>query len=78
METASRPVPAEIEASQQAAELWKAIGSLPVQYREAVVLCDMQEMSNEQAASILGCAVGTVWSRLHRAHQLFETCRRVH
>jgi RNA polymerase sigma-70 factor (ECF subfamily) len=44
--------------------------SLPVNYREVVVLCDLQEMSYEQAANTLGCAVGTVRSRLHRARLL--------
>ena len=60
----------EIADSEDAAQLWKAIASLPERYREAVILCDMEEMSNEQAAEALGCAVGTIWSRLHRAHEL--------
>ena len=60
----------EIAQAENAADLWKAIGTLPELYREAVSLCDMEEMSNEQAAAVLGCAVGTVWSRLHRAHEL--------
>lgn len=66
------PTPREIAESEDAADLWKAISSLPEPYREAVILCDMEEMSNQQAASILGCAVGTVWSRLHRAHELLQ------
>jgi RNA polymerase sigma-70 factor (ECF subfamily) len=45
----------------------KAVLSLPERYREVVVLCDLQEMSYEEAAAIVGCAVGTVRSRLHRA-----------
>jgi RNA polymerase sigma-70 factor (ECF subfamily) len=64
--------PPEIADAEDAAELWRAIASLPERYREAVILCDMEEMSNQQAASVLGCAVGTVWSRLHRAHQLLQ------
>jgi len=64
--------PAEIADAEEAADLWKAIASLPERYRETVILCDMEEMSNEQAAEILGCAVGTVWSRLHRAHELLQ------
>jgi RNA polymerase sigma-70 factor (ECF subfamily) len=64
--------PAEIADSEDAAELWRAIATLPERYREAVILCDMEEMSNEQAAQALGCAVGTIWSRLHRAHELLQ------
>lgn len=47
-----------------------AIATLPLPYREAVVLCDLEEMSYEEAAAMLGCAVGTVRSRLHRARTL--------
>jgi len=43
---------------------------LPERYREVVVLCELQELSYVEAASILGCAVGTVRSRLHRARVL--------
>jgi len=48
----------------------QAILSLPEHYREAVVLCDLNEMSYEETASVLGCSVGTVRSRLHRARAL--------
>jgi RNA polymerase sigma-70 factor (ECF subfamily) len=48
----------------------QAILSLPGHYREAVVLCDLNEVSYEDAASVLGCSVGTVRSRLHRGRAL--------
>lgn len=44
-----------------------AIASLPAAYREVVVLCELQEVSYEDAAAIAQCPVGTVRSRLHRA-----------
>ncbi|HWP85496.1 MAG TPA: RNA polymerase sigma factor [Terriglobia bacterium] len=47
-----------------------AVLSLPPRYREAVVLCDLEEMSYEEAAAAAGCAVGTIRSRLHRARTL--------
>lgn len=47
-----------------------AIGVLPVHYREVVVLCELHEMSYADAAEVLGCAIGTVRSRLHRARGL--------
>lgn len=59
-----------LEQRQDVAELRKAIAALPERYREAVVLCDLQEKSYEQAAQELGCALGTVRSRLHRAREL--------
>lgn len=50
--------------------LRQAILTLPLHYREVVALCDLEEMSYEEAARSLGCAVGTIRSRLHRAHAL--------
>jgi RNA polymerase sigma-70 factor, ECF subfamily len=50
--------------------LRRAIATLPENYREALALCDLQEMSYEEAAAALECPVGTVRSRLHRARAL--------
>ena len=48
----------------------RAVLSLPERYREVVVLCELQELSYGETAEILGCAIGTVRSRLHRARGL--------
>lgn len=48
----------------------RAVLALPPRYREAVVLCDLHEMSYADAAGALDCAVGTVRSRLHRARAM--------
>ncbi len=47
-----------------------AVLALPVHYREAVVLCDVHEVDYADAAEALGCAIGTVRSRVHRGRQL--------
>jgi RNA polymerase sigma-70 factor (ECF subfamily) len=47
-----------------------AVLALPAHYRETVVLCDLHEMSYAEAAEVVGCAVGTIRSRLHRARAL--------
>ncbi|MCX6597842.1 MAG: sigma-70 family RNA polymerase sigma factor [Acidobacteria bacterium] len=47
-----------------------AVSQLPEAYREAVLLCDMEEMSYGEAARILKCPVGTVRSRLNRGRQM--------
>lgn len=44
--------------------------ALPAHYREVVVLCDLHEMSYQETAEILNCAIGTVRSRLHRARAI--------
>jgi len=50
--------------------LRRAVSALPRRYREVVVLCDLEEVDYAAAASILGCPIGTVRSRLHRARAL--------
>ena len=47
-----------------------AIQELPEAYRDAVVLCDIEERNYDEAARLMGCPVGTVRSRLHRARAL--------
>ena len=47
-----------------------AILGLPQHYREVVVLCELHELSYAETAEVLGCAMGTVRSRLHRARAL--------
>jgi RNA polymerase sigma-70 factor, ECF subfamily len=61
----SNPI-GDLTRQRQEAALARALLTLPARYREAIVLCDLQELSYETAASALGCAVGTVRSRLHR------------
>jgi RNA polymerase sigma-70 factor (ECF subfamily) len=48
----------------------RAVLSLPQVYREAVVLCDLEESSYEDAALALDCPVGTVRSRLNRGRAM--------
>jgi RNA polymerase sigma-70 factor (ECF subfamily) len=48
----------------------RAVLALPARYREAVVLCDLQELSYEEAAAAMGCPVGTVRSKLNRGRAL--------
>jgi RNA polymerase sigma-70 factor (ECF subfamily) len=56
----------EIESVRQ------AVLALPLHYREVVVLCELEELNYTEAAALLGCAVGTVRSRLHRARALLK------
>ena len=44
-----------------------AIHKLPVEFREIILLREYEELSYKEIASILGCAAGTVMSRLGRA-----------
>ena len=60
----------DLARDEAARSLRRAILGLPAGYREAVVLCDLHELSYSEAAQVLGCAIGTVRSRLHRARAL--------
>jgi RNA polymerase sigma-70 factor (ECF subfamily) len=50
--------------------LRRAVQALPRRYREVVALCDLEELDYADAAVALGCPIGTVRSRLHRARAL--------
>ncbi len=60
----------ELARNEMIGNIRQAVLALPEHYREVVVLCDLHEMSYVEAAHALGCAVGTVRSRLHRARSL--------
>ena len=57
-------------ADQRAERLHAAIARLPVEYREALVLYELQELTYAETAAVLECPLGTVRSRLHRARAL--------
>ena len=67
--TAENPLD-DLSRTETIESVRRTVFALPERYREVVVLCDLQEMSYVEAAEILGCAVGTVRSRLHRARAL--------
>jgi RNA polymerase sigma-70 factor, ECF subfamily len=54
-------------------EIASAIDSLPTEFREVVVLADVEEFSYREIAQTLGCPLGTVMSRLHRARKLLKS-----
>jgi RNA polymerase sigma-70 factor (ECF subfamily) len=65
--------------SENIAALRAALLELPDNYRDAVVLCDLEERNYDEAARLMGCPVGTVRSRLHRARGLLAArLKRLH
>ncbi len=53
-------------------EIVKALDELPEEFRLAVVLSDVEELSYREIADIMGCPIGTVMSRLHRGRRLLK------
>jgi RNA polymerase sigma-70 factor (ECF subfamily) len=52
--------------------LQKALNAVPVHYRTAVTLCDIEGLSYEQIGEIMACPVGTVRSRIHMGRTLIR------
>jgi RNA polymerase sigma factor (sigma-70 family) len=67
-------------AEERAESIWndvkpildEEINRLPTKYRLPVLLCYLQGLNSEEAAQRLGCAKGTVFSRLSRARDLLR------
>src|SRR5215467_7971066 len=60
----------EAEKRERLEQVRAAVLNLPAEVREAVVLCELEERSYEEAAQIVGCPIGTIRSRLHRGRAL--------
>ncbi|HEX7476311.1 MAG TPA: sigma-70 family RNA polymerase sigma factor [Polyangiales bacterium] len=63
-EDALRPVVAR--------ELQAALAELPDDHRTVVILADVEELSYKEIAEVVGCPIGTVMSRLHRARRTLQ------
>lgn len=53
-------------------EVKNALDSLPVEYREAILLSDVEELSYKDISEITNVPIGTVKSRLNRARGLLQ------
>ena len=59
-----------VEKRERMHQVRAAVLELPAEFREAVVMCELEEMSYEEAAQTTGCPIGTIRSRLHRGRAL--------
>ncbi len=60
------------------AEVQRALDALPDEFRLAVVLSDIEELSYKEIAEAMNCPIGTVMSRLHRGRKLLQKTLREH
>jgi RNA polymerase sigma-70 factor (ECF subfamily) len=56
-----------------AAEIERALDELPDEFRLAVLLADVEELSYREISEVMNCPIGTVMSRLHRGRRLLRT-----
>ena len=54
--------------------LFRSIEALPIDFREVLVMRELEEMSYQEIADATGLALGTVMSRLSRARKRLEQC----
>jgi RNA polymerase sigma-70 factor (ECF subfamily) len=65
---APEPVPTALTDKR----ILRALDGLPSQFREAILLVDVDELTYKEAAEVLGIPIGTVMSRLSRARALLR------
>src|SRR5271157_64067 len=65
---AETPVPQEIRDE----DVLQALGRVPIEFREVVLLADVQEFSYKQIAETMQVPLGTVMSRLSRGRKLLR------
>ncbi len=76
------PAGREVDPAEQAhqhdflARVRQCVQSLPDEFRQVVVLRDMESLSYEEIATVLDLPIGTVRSRIHRGRLLLQTMLR--
>ncbi|HXP94038.1 MAG TPA: sigma-70 family RNA polymerase sigma factor [Candidatus Binatia bacterium] len=68
---AVNPIDEYVEG-QLSEPLARALQRLSAEQRQVIVLADLEEYSYQEIADIMGCSIGTVRSRLHRARALLR------
>jgi RNA polymerase sigma-70 factor (ECF subfamily) len=60
------------ERSETSELIQNALNSIPLPYRTAVILCDIERYSYERISEILDCPIGTVRSRIHQGRVMMK------
>jgi RNA polymerase sigma factor (sigma-70 family) len=62
----------ELAGAQAATRIRLALRMLPSRYREPIILCDLHDLSYEEAAAIVRTSVAAIRSRLHRGRRMLR------
>ena len=74
-EDAETPEPERLLAEHSSRQtLEKALQELPAEFREAIVLRELEGLSYKEIGDITGVPIGTVMSRLARARSRLQLC----
>ena len=71
-EVSQEPFWSDLAWKLQADQVMVALEALPETYRIVVQLCDVEQLSYEEAAEAMDCPVGTIRSRLFRARAMLR------
>jgi RNA polymerase sigma-70 factor (ECF subfamily) len=72
---AGHPSPEEVVSGQERIGLLRrCIDMLPIEFREVLVMRELEEMSYREIGQATGLAAGTIMSRLSRARKRLEDC----
>lgn len=81
-EMAALPRADSAQKKQETSLLHRALMRLPAEKRELLILCRFHELKYEEIARLVGCEVGTVKTRIHRALQelriIFQELEQAH
>ncbi|MBI2229961.1 MAG: hypothetical protein HYU46_12790 [Deltaproteobacteria bacterium] len=53
-----------------------ALKELPEEFRVAIILVDIEELTYEEAGKVMGCPIGTVRSRVSRGRRILQVFLR--
>jgi RNA polymerase sigma-70 factor (ECF subfamily) len=62
----------QVDEKLESERILEALDLLPSDFKEAIVLCDVEQMSYEEAAEAMGVPSGTLRSRLHRGRRMLR------
>jgi RNA polymerase sigma-70 factor (ECF subfamily) len=61
----------QLERKESIARVYRVLDRLPERDRQILILFELEELSGEQIAALLGIKLGNVWLRIHRARERF-------
>lgn len=53
-------------------DIERTLKELPEEFRSAIILVDIEELTYEEAAQVMGCPVGTIRSRVSRGRRMLQ------
>jgi len=72
VDTAANDVESTVQAAERTRAIERQLRALPVEFREALILREIEDLSYREIADVLEVPIGTVMSRLSRGRTLLQ------